>query len=191
MRSPSITALMIFLWASSLLCGFGFWMNHDSIAGSIPSAIADEQAVKTEGSKRFQLWLFAHPYCPCTRATLQELSRTLVDCSEVDVHIQLFRPKDDVSPERPSGTAWEQIRQVPGVQVDWDEEGREAKRHGAVTSGHLLLFHPDGSLLFSGGITRARGYTGGNVAEQALRARLKGETTEYISFPVYGCPIVD
>ena len=58
-----------------------------------------------------------------------------------------------------SGSEWEDtelrrsVAAIPSVMVLSDVDGAEARRFGAETSGHTLLFDRDGRLLFSGGIT--------------------------------------
>ena len=57
-----------------------------------------------------------------------------------------------------------------------------------MTSGHALLFDRDGHLLFSGGITPARGHEGDNFGASAIAARLAGRPAP-AETPVFGCPI--
>ena len=78
---------------------------------------------------------------------------------------------------------------IPGVTVLTDENGMEAARFGAETSGHTLLFAPDGTLLFTGGITASRGHAGENAGENALVAALNREAVTLSRTPVFGCPL--
>ena len=98
---------------------------------------------------------------------------------------------------RPRGVAadWEQTSlwaaaaAIPGVRVRCDEEGKLAQRFGVQTSGHVLLYDPEGHLLFSGGITRSRGQQGDSAGRRALLARLSGETRSLTTTAVFGCPL--
>ncbi len=76
---------------------------------------------------------------------------------------------------------------IPGVTVLTDDAGSEAKRFGAETSGHTLIFGRDGELLFSGGITASRGHLGSNPGETSVIAAIKAEPVENRNTPVYGC----
>lgn len=83
------------------------------------------------------------------------------------------------------------VRSLPGVQVVIDADGVEARRFHVKTSGHVLLYDTHGQLLFSGGITDARGHAGESVGRRMVLAWLKGKTQEQRSAPVYGCSLFD
>jgi hypothetical protein len=78
---------------------------------------------------------------------------------------------------------------IPGVTVLTDENGTEAARFGAETSGHTLVFDPSGTLIFSGGITASRGHAGENAGESAVLAALEQEPTGRDRTPVFGCSL--
>jgi hypothetical protein len=84
-------------------------------------------------------------------------------------------------------------RAIPGVPSVDDEGGVEAKRFGVATSGHVLLFDRAGRLLFSGGITPARGHEGDSLGRDALIERLAGTRTISgpATSPVFGCPLAN
>jgi hypothetical protein len=77
---------------------------------------------------------------------------------------------------RPAGFAdgweksdlWQSAADFQGVTLVRDDEGREARRFGAATSGQTLLYDAGGALVFSGGITGARGQMGANAGQMAL-----------------------
>lgn len=79
---------------------------------------------------------------------------------------------------------------IPGVQVRTDAGGIEARRLGASTSGHVVLFDREGKRLFSGGITGGRAMVGDNPGyEAALEALRTGKPATLAEMPVYGCPL--
>jgi hypothetical protein len=186
MRSSILTVIALSLWAASLATGFALWMDYDSKPGE---AAIPRKVTIAEDASRYRILFFAHPLCPCTRASRRELERVLAEFDQVQATVVFCKPSDAVGPD------WNPDNFVSsataGLQVQWDDGGVEAKRFGVTTSGHVLLFHPDGSLLFSGGITRARGYEGESSSSEALRARLMGKTRELYSAPVFGCPLLD
>ena len=57
---------------------------------------------------------------------------------------------------------------IPGVLTFRDEDGDEARRFGAATSGHVMLYDAAGRLHFSGGITPARGHEGDSLGRDAV-----------------------
>nr|UXE46195.1 hypothetical protein Hi04_10k_c5981_00014 [uncultured bacterium] len=84
---------------------------------------------------------------------------------------------------------WSSASAIPGVRTLIDD-GSEARRFGAETSGETLLYGGSGRLLFAGGITGARGHYGDNAGVSAVSdlidrpdPRLAGTSA------VYGCPL--
>ena len=78
---------------------------------------------------------------------------------------------------------------IPGVGVQLDPDGAEAHRFGAESSGYLVLYSAVGKLLFSGGITAARGHAGDNAGENAVVALLNGQNAELKHTDVFGCSL--
>src|SRR5205823_1742118 len=79
---------------------------------------------------------------------------------------------------------------MPGVKIAIDEDGREARLFRAATSGYTLLYDANGGLLFTGGITAARGHEGDSAGQQALFHLLSGRATKRIDTPVFGCSLL-
>jgi hypothetical protein len=52
-----------------------------------------------------------------------------------------------------------------------------------------LLYDTAGRLLFSGGITAARGHSGDNAGREAIVALLAGAPTDRTQTPVFGCKL--
>jgi hypothetical protein len=82
-------------------------------------------------------------------------------------------------------------RSLPGVTVRSDPKGRESERFGISVSGHTAVYSPDGRLLFSGGITAARGHMGDNAGRAAIRSLLVNREPAASRTPVFGCSIQD
>jgi len=77
------------------------------------------------------------------------------------------------------------------VQVMRDDDGVEAARFGAATSGQVILYDRDGGLLFTGGITASRGHAGDNDGRNAIVSLLgRGRETRHSS-PVFGCSLLE
>jgi hypothetical protein len=95
-----------------------------------------------------------------------------------------------------SGNDWDDtdLRQsaaeIPGVSVLTDVDGVEARRFGAETSGHTLLFDSTGLLLFSGGITESRGHAGSNAGESAIVSLVNKHSADRRSTLVFGCSLI-
>lgn len=84
-----------------------------------------------------------------------------------------------------------QARAIPGVTLRPDPDGLEAKRFGLSTSGHTLVYGLKGDLLFSGGITSARGHAGDNDGRAAIVSLLSNRKPPKTRTPVFGCGIRD
>ena len=141
------------------------------------------------GKDRATLVMVAHPRCPCTEASVGELARIMAETQgKIAAYVLFATPRE-------AGADWEEtgLRRsaaaIPGVKVVTDFDGTEAKRFGAETSGHTLLFSTDGRLLFTGGITVSRGHAGPNEGENAIIALANGNTPVRRSTLVFGCRI--
>lgn len=133
------------------------------------------------------LVLFLHPQCPCSRATLGELSRLLaVAPAPAAIYAFIYRPSNaDAGWEKTD--LWDAAAAIRGVQVMTDVGGAQARVFGAFTSGQTLLYGANGALLFNGGITDARGHEGDNAGRTALTSILPGGHPAAIRTPVFGC----
>ena len=84
---------------------------------------------------------------------------------------------------------WQSAARIPGVNVVADDNGIEARRFHAVTSGQTALYDVDGHLLFSGGITSARGHSGDNAGRSAIVSLLNTGDADLTETAVFGCPL--
>jgi hypothetical protein len=142
------------------------------------------------GSDEPTLVMFVHPHCPCTRASIAELAKIAAHgVGQFKGWVVLYKPTE-------SHENWEQTdlaqsaAAIPGMHVVADADGRLARLFRVTTSGHALLYDTAGDLLFSGGITVARGHAGDNLGEAAIVSLLTGGAAETSRTPVFGCPIV-
>jgi hypothetical protein len=86
---------------------------------------------------------------------------------------------------------WRNAAGIPGVTAIVDDEGAEAKRFHAATSGQTFLFDANGQLLFSGGITGSRGHSGDNAGKIAIVSLVNSGASELTETSVFGCPLFD
>jgi hypothetical protein len=148
----------------------------------VPPGVEHDAALPT-------LVMFAHPRCPCTRASLGELERLVAEVGgALRVHVLFHRPPDaEEGWERTD--LWSRAERLPNARVAADAGGALARTFGAQTSGHVVVYDPSGRLAFSGGITMARaheGYSRGRAA--VVRLALEGTTSEPCT-PVFGCAL--
>lgn len=138
------------------------------------------------------LLFFMHPRCPCTRASVRELERTLARASlpgsrQPDLIVVAALPQGAGSAWRDTDTL-RSAAKLPRAETFWDMSGIEASRFGVTTSGTIKLYDPSGKLLFSGGITISRGHEGDSAGGDRLCSSLNGTSRVLAeSTPVFGC----
>jgi hypothetical protein len=182
-------------WSAAVVGGY-LWITTYGFATNWPAdSFSREKWPRASSLKlavdRPTLVIFVHPKCPCTRATVRELERI----ATADGLTQRQRPKVIAVASLPLGATedWRNsgtiasIRRLPNSSVLWDVDGTESKGFGAVTSGTVMLFRPDGTRVFAGGITASRGHEGDNTSADRLVAALIDPAAAKASTPVFGC----
>lgn len=134
------------------------------------------------------LLLFAHPRCPCTRASLDSLAWTMARAGGRLRAYALFAKPRGVAAEWARTDLWESAAAIPGVSALADEDGAEARLFGAGTSGQVLLYDAQGGLAYAGGITGGRGHVGDNAGRDAVASLVAGRLAPARA-PVYGCSL--
>jgi hypothetical protein len=158
------------------------------VAASAPDSWPADSRIKPAAG-RPTLVMLAHPHCPCTRASIGELARLMTQAQGRVTAYVLFVKPPGFSDERERADLWASAAAIPGVTVVRDDEGVEAGRFGAATSGQTVLYDAAGRLIFSGGITAARGHAGDNAGRTAVVSLLVNDESEQKETPVYGCPL--
>jgi len=181
------------LWLIAVTGGLGILLKYSATpgnAGDPPSHWPTNSPIRPP-SGRPVLVMMAHPRCPCTRASLEELARLMArNAGRLDARVVFFAPPH-ADEDWWSTDLWSGASAIPGVEVVLDRDAIEARRFGTETSGHALLYDGEGRLLFSGGITVARGHAGDNAGLGAVEALIRGETTARRRTPVFGCALHD
>ncbi len=137
------------------------------------------------------LILFAHPHCPCTRASLGELEILQANAQgQLKVHVLFFKPLE-VTQDWVNTDLWRQAAAIPGVTVHSDNGGVEATRFHSETSGHTVLYHQSGRLMFQGGITISRGHSGDNPGRSSIMSLLQDEVSKPEKTLVFGCSFLE
>lgn len=183
-------ALFILFWLSVVSAGMALVWSYNHRPGQ--SAVAPKQWPSDSSIKRKQgytLLLLAHPKCPCTRATMEELAKLLTNTGGgVETFILFVRPKG-VPNDWTQTDLWQKAGTMPGVIVLDDNEGTEATRFGAHVSGQALLYNPRGELVFQGGLTESRGQVGDNTGRQAVEDLINQGRSDRAQTDVFGCPL--
>ena len=155
------------IWLALVVTGFSILSSYANQPGGkavVPSTwptSANENPTNT-------LMVFIHPRCPCTRATIEELTWIMSRCHrKLDCVVMPLQP-DGCSEGWSDASLVRAAAAAPGVRIETDRNGVVAKRFGARTSGHCILFDAAGQLIFEGGITPSRGHQGHSRGHDAI-----------------------
>src|SRR5215467_3000167 len=179
------------LWIAAVAYGQRVLLNYDfapAAAGNPPAHWPGNSAV-ARATGLPTIVMVAHPHCPCTRATIEELAIIMARLHG--------RATAEVVFVRPQGLAdgwektdlWQSASRIPGVTVLSDLDGFEAARFGALTSGQTLLYSADGKLLFSGGIVPFRGHAGDSAGRTAIISLVSTGSSTITQSSVFGCSL--
>jgi len=180
------------LWLLAVGAGFVVILNYQSASGRVgitPQHWPAEAQIVLDHN-RDTLIMFAHPQCPCTRASLEELNRLLARSQGRAATQVLFFKPGKFSDDWTRTDLWRNAAAIPGVAVHEDLDGAQARLFGAETSGYVLLYDTRGQLLFNGGITGSRGHAGDNAGENTIVSLLTGQDASMKQTQVYGCSLL-
>jgi hypothetical protein len=192
------------VWALVLVAALGALWKYKLTPGAAATVVGrwPDASALTRSTQGPTLLMFAHPGCPCTRASLAELRSVMSSFEGKVTAVVVVFDAGSGAGFGPTATT-DAARTIPGVVVASDPGGREARRFGATTSGHVVLYDAKGVLRFSGGITPARGHQGGSPGKQRLLDVLAASSTQAgprffdsvggrpLSSSVYGCSLED
>ena len=189
--SAAISKVLLPAWLCALAAGFGVLEHYAStpeVQGRAPERWLPASGVP-RGADRWTLLIFIHPYCPCSRATLEELSQITARCGDrLEAHVLFVLPPEEQA-DCQRQELWRAAAAMPGVRLRLDLDGVEASRFGARTSGQGLLFDPEGTRRFAGGITISRGHAGANPGEDAIVSWVCHGRAEVAEAPTFGCAL--
>jgi hypothetical protein len=146
-------------------------------------------------SEQPTLYLFMHPRCPCTRATIAQLQRVLTASGLEKTKL----PEVVVVATIPSSAAendsdWlesDTLRlasELPNATVQYDAGGVKARSFGAQASGSVALYAADGRMLFAGGVTISRGHEGDCLGAEQLLQQIRNPNEQVpVTAPALGC----
>ncbi len=178
-------------WILVTATGLSALWRYENAPGpaSIPPTDWPSESRIKRASDRATLIMLSHPHCPCTRASIEELNKLMAQAQGRVVAYVLFLKPTDTSTDWEKTDLWQTAARIPGVKVVADDNGIEASHFNAVTSGQTALYDVDGHLLFSGGITSARGHSGDNAGRSAIVSLLTAGDADRTATAVFGCPL--
>lgn len=180
------------VWVALLGAGFAaMWAQEGGVgpAGAAPKQWPSTSSLERDEA-RAKIVMFAHPKCPCTRSSLAELAKLVTEVPNTPVDVVFMKPEGEGDAFATTGL-YERATSLPGVRVSIDAGGRESTRFGALTSGHTVVYDAAGKLVYSGGITMARGHEGDSAGRRRIRELLTAGRTDAPAGPTFGCELSD
>jgi len=192
-RLTAIVAVFaVVLWSAAVVAGIQRIWSYESTPGEqlqVPTRWPGSSLVSIDG-ERATLMMFVHPLCVCTRASLTELREVLATTDRSPAVWIVVLSAQGFGKELEERIA-EIARRVPEATIVSDVEGSVADTFGASTSGHVVVYDREGGLLFSGGITGARGHVGDNAGRRDVITALHDDRDDSHEHPIFGCGLDD
>lgn len=139
---------------------------------------------------RAMLLVFAHPKCPCTRATMSAIERLQRDVPGTFATRVVFYEPADANGSWRETDLWARAGKLVDAKAIADPQGLLTANAGAVVSGCVALFDVHGVLRFWGGLTPSRGHEGESLGMSTIRSILNGDETKHARASVFGCDII-
>jgi hypothetical protein len=179
------------VWLASAVAGLWVLLVYENKPGESAHARVQwpTESRLARVADRPTLILLAHPQCTCTRASLAELGEVLGRAHLQPKTYVLFLKPSQFFDGWEQSDLWRTASSLPNVTVVRDDDGVEAERFGAITSGQTMLYDATGELIFSGGITGSRGHAGDNAGRRSLLALLDRAKPSRRSTSVFGCSL--
>ena len=190
MKSSGTHCLLV-LWAAAISAGVYVIHLYSFTSAEVVAAAEKWPAVNElpVAPGTATLVIFVHPGCPCTRASVKELSRIMTRCEgKVSTFVVLLK-YDGMADDLGKTDISDAASAIPGVRVVADERHEMAERFGASCSGETFLYDVNGRLAFQGGITPSRGHSGDSAGQDAVVSMLTGGAIHPTRTPVYGCSL--
>jgi hypothetical protein len=180
------------LWLAATVAGFIYLTRFKNTAADTsvvyPVAFPPTSSLKPDPELPTIIF-FAHPKCPCTRASLRELAKLTADINgKARTYVVFIKPKEEED-DWASTDLRTMAEAIPGVQVVIDRDEVETKIFNARTSSLTLLYDRTGQLRFDGGITAARGHEGDNAGRSAIFEIVTSDAERTAETLVFGCPL--
>jgi len=183
--------LAILVWASLIFVGARVLLTYEFTPGTEDQPLHTWPATAklSQPDSPYTLLVVIHPLCSCSRASIGELSKIMARFPDTLRAEVLFVTPKHAGSEWSENEHWLAATAIPGVHAIHDIDGKTASAFHVQTSGYTLLYDRSGKLLFSGGITSARGHSGDNAGSQAIIDIVSGGTPSTQTTHAFGCHV--
>ncbi|MGI8905335.1 MAG: RedB protein [Candidatus Sumerlaeaceae bacterium] len=191
LKLPIHIIIIAVLWFGSLCVGSYAMLSYEFGAkeASAPAGNWPHDTAYFRNPHKPTLLTFLHPRCPCSKATLGELALLVAASGErLDTRVIFVEPEGIIE-DWPNNNLRQAASEIPGVTITFDHLGAQAQKFHASVSGETFFYDPEGSLLFSGGITGSRGHSGANPGRTAITSLVHNENPEVRTSKSFGCQL--
>src|SRR5258706_7114521 len=129
LKTARIPTAFGMLWLLASAVGIWILLRYENAPGrncAAPERWPTEARINVPQG-RYLLLMFAHPKCPCTRASIDELNRLLAHCDGKVVAMVLFAHHGGMAVDWASGSSSRNRAASPGVSVPADLGGSETR----------------------------------------------------------------
>lgn len=189
--APWLAILFAGMWLIAAAVGQHVILNYD-YAAAVPGTPPEKWPSATKIPRTpgiSSLIVVAHPHCPCTSATVEELARLMAVLHDKATATVVFVRPPGFSEEWEKTDLWRNAARIPGVSVLSDVGETETSLFGAQASGQTMLYDASGNLRFSGGITASRGHAGDSPGRSAILSIVNTGISGKTQTSVYGCSL--
>jgi hypothetical protein len=186
------STLLLIVWGASVCSMLGLLVAYSENPGAMrePSRLPASGLPFQRDLDTPLLIMAIHPKCPWSQASIGELSRLLTRFHDkVSCTVLVVQPQS-VEPAWADTSLVQAAAALPGVTIVHDVDGRFARQLGMSASGEVILYAANGTPLFYGGITSARGHSGDNPGSEAITDLLTTGKSQRHTTSVYGCSIL-
>ncbi|HMO15865.1 MAG TPA: hypothetical protein PKD64_17535 [Pirellulaceae bacterium] len=187
---PGIITVLGFAIVASGLIGLTAYSHRPGLTSeSIRNSDDLKKLVKAHVQGEKTLFLFYHPHCTCTSATISELHDMMGHmASPIPVVAFAFVPESEEASWIET-RATRSLRRLPRIEIQLDRLGNFAELLGVSTSGCILLIDREGNEQFRGGITAARGHIGPCISQSDLMRACAERASQRNEWPTFGCQL--
>lgn len=181
--------LALAVWLISLVIGLKILWDYHTTASAQQKKTPriHSTSLLQLASQQPTLIMFAHPQCPCTKASILELQgieQKLRGLVQIKIFFIQPASKDRSWVE---SSSWALAKMIPSAEVSVDRLGAMAKLFNAEISGEIALYSREGAPIFEGGITPSRGHVGDNHGTQSIIEAVRTGIASIKRTQVYGC----
>ncbi|MEZ6092886.1 MAG: hypothetical protein R3C03_01415 [Pirellulaceae bacterium] len=189
-RNPWVRAILLGAWGLFIVATTAGLYRYQFTAGASSTERSSDWPAQSRlqlSDHNRQLFVFLHPKCVCSNASIDELVR-LQRKTRIRPTIVMWVPSTSNLEWRETALV-ERLKNELDATILFDVGGIECKLFGVETSGHTMIFNSKGHRYFDGGLTRGRGHTGANEYSQSALMVINNEIDDSVHTPVFGCTL--